>query len=249
MHGKITCSTFLSYNYCHLHCLCVVFYSVTIKHHGKTTHAWSYPWKGVNALGRSRALLQQPVRSPAADESRLESSWWGAATVCLLVSQVRLQLIVLCRCHQARWTETKHHPWLHWTGGLSEDPHPGWAAHREGESWAVLKISCSSNWLYGINNKQPSIDYMDLAFIFIFLSSQLHNGIVNESKHILCIYRKDLSKHRRLVSVFSWLISNQNLDTLTPHKCLSCSGWGWICKTTSCVSLSWSSCSRETGRL
>lgn len=28
----------------------MVFYSVTIKYHGKTAHASSYPWKGVNAL-------------------------------------------------------------------------------------------------------------------------------------------------------------------------------------------------------
>lgn len=129
---------------------CLLFPSVTIKYHGKTSHASSYPWKGVNALDaavlcyNNLSVLRQQMRP----DWRAD---WGAVPVRVLALSQVTEHCVARRRHQTRWTETKHHPWLHRV--LSEDPHPGWAACPERESREVLQVSCSSNWLWGINNK------------------------------------------------------------------------------------------------
>lgn len=109
--------------------------------------------EGRKRIGCSRAVLQQPVGAQTADETRLASPRWGDAPLNVLALSQVTEHCVARRRHQTRWTETKHHPWLHRARVLSEDPHPGWAACPERESREVLQVSCSSNWLWGINNK------------------------------------------------------------------------------------------------
>lgn len=69
--------------------------SVTIKYHGKTSHASSYPWKGVNALDaavlcyNNLSVLRQQMRPDwrvHGEELRLNACW--------LQGKVRLQNIV-----------------------------------------------------------------------------------------------------------------------------------------------------------
>uniref|UniRef100_A0A4W6DQ10 Peptidase M20 domain containing 2 n=1 Tax=Lates calcarifer TaxID=8187 RepID=A0A4W6DQ10_LATCA len=54
---------------------CLANHDVTIKYHGKASHASAYPWEGINALDAAVLCYNNLSVLTTADEARLESSW------------------------------------------------------------------------------------------------------------------------------------------------------------------------------